>query len=70
MDQNDVQVVETATEAVSASGLTGTQKAGIIVGGVILTLGAGYGIYRLVRFLKAKKAAKKASAEEVPANNN
>lgn len=42
---------------VSKSGLTNGQKAGIIVGATLVTFGAVYGVYRLVKFIKAKRTA-------------
>lgn len=43
---------------VSKSALTNGQKAGIIVGATLVTLGAAYGVYRLVKFIKAKRTVK------------
>ena len=59
----ELQTIEAANEVATVSGLTRNQKVGIVVGSVVLTAGIGYGVYRLVKFLKAKKAAKSAEAE-------
>lgn len=61
---NEIQVIETANEAVVRSGLSRNQKLAIGVGATVLTAGAVYGIYRLVKFLRAKRAAKKAGQTE------
>lgn len=55
---NEVQVMEDVAEASVHTGLTNGQKVGIIVGASVLTAGLGYGIYRLVKFIKAKRTAK------------
>lgn len=70
MENKNVQVVEEATEVLAeeaATGLTTNQKVGLVVLGTALTAGAAYGIYRLVRFIKARRAAKKA---KLPAPEN
>lgn len=65
---NEIQVVETANEAVVRSGLSRNQKLAIIAGATVVTAGIAYGTYRLIKFLRAKRAAKKAEqAEEVHA---
>lgn len=60
----ELQVAEAVTETAVTTGLTRNQKVGIIVGASVLTAGAAYGIYRLVKFIRAKKAAKGESAPE------
>lgn len=64
MENNEVQVLEEATEMAARSGLTRNQKVGIVVGATVLTAGAAYGIYRLVKFVKAKRATKLGEASE------
>lgn len=65
LKNNEVQVVEEVAEATAESGLTRNQKVAIGVGATVLTAGLAYGIYRLVKFIKARKAAK-ASDESTP----
>lgn len=64
MENNEVQVLEGAAEVATHSGLTRNQKVGIVAGATVLTAGAAYGIYRLVKFIKARKAAKLGEASE------
>lgn len=64
MENNEVQVAEEATELATRSGLTRNQKIGIILGATVLTAGIAYGVYRLVKFVKVKKAAKVGEASE------
>lgn len=64
MENNEVQVVGEATELATRSGLTRNQKVGIIAGATVLTAGAAYGIYRLVKFIKARKVAKLGEVSE------
>lgn len=63
------EVVETTTEAAVAQAATssaGGKKSALVIGGtVVLTLGVGYGIYRLVKHISAKRKAKKAAEAEV-----
>lgn len=61
---NEIQVMETANEAVVRSGLSRNQKIAIIAGATVATVGVAYGVYRLVKFLKAKRAAKRAEQTE------
>ena len=58
LDNNEVQVVEEVAEATAKSGLTRNQKVAIGIGATVLTAGVAYGIFRLVKFIKARKAAK------------
>lgn len=58
LENNEVQVVEEVAEAAVASGLTRNQKVAFGVAATVLTGGVAYGIYRLVKFVKARKAAK------------
>lgn len=58
LEKNEVQVVENGAEAVVAAGLTKNQKVAFVVTATVLTAGVAYGIYRLVKFVKARKAAK------------
>ena len=58
LENNEVQVMENAAEAAVASGLTRNQKVAFGIAATVLTCGVAYGIYRLVKFVKAKKAAK------------
>ena len=55
---NEVQAVANVAEAAVTSGLTRNQKVAFGVAATVLTCGIAYGIYRLVKFVKAKKAAK------------
>lgn len=61
------EVVETTTEAAvaqAATGTTGGKKSALVIGAtVVFTLGVGYGVYRLVKYISAKRKAKKAAAE-------
>ena len=63
--KNDPVVEETtevlATEA--ATGLSRNQKIGLVVLAFALTAGVAYGGYRLVKFIGARRAAKKAKPE-------
>lgn len=76
MEKKNVEVVEEATEVLAeeaATGLTTNQKVGLAIAGVALTAGIAYGVYRLVRFIRAKRAAKKAqlpAPEGEETNNN
>lgn len=65
LKNNEVQVVEEVAKATVESGLTRKQKVAIGIGATVLTAGVAYGIYRLVGFVKARKAAK-ASDESTP----
>lgn len=65
LKNNEVQVVEEVAEAAVESGLTRNQKVAIGIGVTVLTAGVAYGIYRLVNFVKARKAAK-AAVESTP----
>lgn len=65
LENNEVQVVEEVAEAAVTSGLTRNQKVAFGIAATVLTGGIAYGIYRLVKFVKAKKAAK-ASEESTP----
>lgn len=58
LKNNEVQVVEEVAEATAESGLTRNQKVAIGIGATVLTAGVAYGIFRLVKFIKARKAAK------------
>lgn len=58
LENNEVQAVENVAEAAVASGLTRNQKVAFCVAATVLTGGVAYGIYRLVKFAKARKAAK------------
>lgn len=58
LKNNEVQVVEEVAEATVKSGLTRNQKVAVGIGATVLTGGIAYGLYRLVRFVKARKAAK------------
>ena len=58
LENNEVQVMENGAEAVVAAGLTKNQKVAFVVTASVLTAGVAYGIYRLVKFVKTKKAAK------------
>ena len=58
LGNNEVQVVENGAEAVVAAGLTRNQKVAFVVSATVLTGGVAYGIYRLVKFVKTRKAAK------------
>lgn len=58
LKNDEVQVVENGAEAVVASGLTKNQKVAFGVAATVLTAGVAYGIYRLVKFVKTRKAAK------------
>lgn len=58
LGNNEVQVVENGAEAVVAAGLTRNQKVAFGVAAAVLTGGVAYGIYRLVKFVKTRKAAK------------
>ena len=58
LGNNEVQVVENGAEAVAAAGLTRNQKVAFGVVATVLTAGVAYGIYRLVKSVKARKAAK------------
>ena len=58
LKNNEVQVVENGAEAVVAAGLTRNQKVAFGVVATVLTAGVAYGIYRLAKFVKARKAAK------------
>lgn len=58
LENNEVQVVENGAEAVVAAGLTKNQKVAFVVTATVLTAGVAYGIYRLVKFVKTRKAAK------------
>lgn len=65
LENNEVQVVEEVAEAAVASGLTRNQKVAFVVAATVLTGGVAYGIYRLVKFVKTRKAAK-VSEESTP----
>lgn len=65
LENNEVQVVEEVAEAAATSGLTRNQKVAFGIAATVLTGGIAYGIYRLVKFVKARKAAK-ASEESTP----
>lgn len=65
LENNEVQVVEEVAEAAVTSGLTRNQKVAFGIAATVLTGGIAYGIYRLVKFVKARKAAK-ASEESTP----
>lgn len=65
LENNEVQAVENVAEAAVTSGLTRNQKVAFGVAATVLTCGIAYGIYRLVKFVKARKAAK-ASEESTP----
>lgn len=65
LENNEVQVVEEVAEAAVTSGLTRNQKVAFGIAATVLTGGIAYGIYRLVKFVKTKKAAK-ASEESTP----
>lgn len=54
---NEVKVAEGAVEASTKSGLSRGKKVGIVVCASLLTVGAIYGIVRLTRHFKARKAA-------------
>ena len=58
LENNEVQAVENVAEAAVASGLTRNQKVAFGIAATILTGGVAYGIYRLVKSVKARKAAK------------
>ena len=58
LENNEVQAVENVAEAAVTSGLTRNQKVAFGVAATVLTCGIAYGIYRLVKFVKAKKTAK------------
>lgn len=58
LENNEVQVVEEVAESAAASGLTRNQKVAFGVAAAVLTGGVAYGIYRLVKFVKTRKAAK------------
>ena len=58
LENNEVQVMENAAEAAVASGLTKNQKVAFGIAATVLTAGVAYGIYRLVKFVKTRKAAK------------
>lgn len=58
LENNEVQVVDQVAEATIESGLTRNQKVAIGIGATVLTAGVAYGIFRLVKFVKARKAAK------------
>lgn len=58
MNKPEIQTMEDVADVAVRQGLTRGQKVGIIVAGALVTAGIGYGIYRLVGFLKARKAAK------------
>ena len=65
MLKNEVQATETVVEeAVAAAGLSRNAKIGIAVGAALLTGGLSYGVYRLVKFVRSRKAAKAASPEQ------
>ena len=59
----EIQVMEEAVEATARTGLTRNQKIGIVAAAAVLTAGIGYGVYRLVKFWKTRKAAKAAVTE-------
>ena len=65
LENNEVQAVENVAEAAVTSGLTRNQKVAFGIAATVLTGGIAYGIYRLVKFVKARKAAK-ASEESTP----
>lgn len=65
LENNEVQVVEEVAEAAVTSGLTRNQKVAFGIAATVLTGGIAYGIYRLVKFVKARKADK-ASEESTP----
>lgn len=65
LENNEVQVVEEVAEAAVTSGLTRNQKVAFGIAATVLTGGIAYGIYRLVKFVKARKAAK-TSEESTP----
>ena len=44
--------------------MTNGQKAAIIGGGVVVAAGAGYGVFRLIKWIKGKFAARKAAKIE------
>lgn len=56
--------VQNIGEVAAATGLSRNQKVGIIVGATVLTAGAAYGVYRLVKWLKARKASKAPKTDE------
>lgn len=58
LKNNEVQVVEEVVETTTESGLTRNQKVAIGIGATVLTAGVAYGIFRLVKFIKARKAVK------------
>ena len=58
LENNEVQAVENVAESAVTSGLTRNQKVAFGVAATVLTCGIAYGIYRLAKFVKAKKAAK------------
>lgn len=55
---NEIKVMEEVAETTATSGLTRNQKVGIVVAASVLTAGVAYGVFRLVKFLKARKANK------------
>ena len=66
---NNVETVEAPTTDVTIPDETGKhmttgQKAAIIGGGVVVAAGAGYGIFRFVKWIKGKFAARKAAKLE------
>lgn len=61
---NEIEVMENVAEKAAQTGLTRNQKVGIIVGATVLTGGVAYGVYRLVKFLKARKAAASSEASK------
>lgn len=58
MNENEIKVVEEVAEGAAQHGLTNGQKVGVIAAATVLTGGLAYGVYRLVKHVKAKKAAK------------
>lgn len=57
--ENEVQVLETSTTA----GMSNGAKVGLVIAASVLTAGVAYGVIRLIRSRKAKKAA--VTTEEV-----
>lgn len=63
------EVAEVAAETAVAEATTTSSKtslkSGLVIGGIcVVTLGAGYGVYRAVKYFRARRAAKKAAAAE------
>lgn len=61
---NEIEAMENVAGTTARTGLTGKQKAGIIICATVLTCGLAYLGYRIFKGAKARKAAKELSKQE------